>query len=208
MNLDTLLENGITFEQFALVSAAKFIGEPTDAPLPDKFVPFDHSKDLAKHKRKLARLKGMTKKQRLAFGNKLKVDAMKRRETALASAREMTERINALIAQLEAWEPPAGCKEMKEMMLVDLQLSLPNMAWKEQLLEEAKQTTAAELFALELIEADRLVTVKTGLIEKEKRQAQRRTAWVKALRESLEAAKRKAMEKFVIEVLGGGGRND
>jgi spore germination protein GerM len=123
-----LVENGQTLEQFVMGCARSFIGpmRNINGPIPTKFKADSYYKDeLTASQKKLAKLKAMDAKQRLAYGEKVKREVIAAEKQFIAQLEKESQRISDMIAQVKAWKVPSvNHKKLKAFMLNHLQEEL------------------------------------------------------------------------------------
>lgn len=180
------------FKDFALQCARAFGAlimmrdDPLNAPIPDEFTPDDyHIKKIDEAKAEIARLQAMTVDQRDVAWRSDYQQQRERHERWEAERREQRARYDAMLAKVEAWEPPTPDHiEMKAFMRQQLTESIKFDCGHDR--EAPVQKSREQWFAEALAEAQRSVDYHTREHEKEVERAANRTAWIRALRNSFQ----------------------
>lgn len=189
----TLMENGQTFQDFVMGCARAFGAlidmrdSPNDAPIPDKFEPSDYYvKRLIESREKLAQLKAMTDTEKDSFGQAEKAAEIQRIEQWLEKDQVENTRLEVMAAQVQAWNPPTNDhRGIKDFMVQQLRISTRDVTYVSSLLVEAVQKPAVAYYVGAISEAARNVQYFTAENAKEIERAEKKTEWVKRLRESL-----------------------
>lgn len=182
-----------TFAEFALQCARAFGAciemrdDPTDTPIPERFKPSDyHEKALAADRAELARVEKMTEAECKVAARAEHDEEVARRNESDARAREGVARYQAMLTEVQAWNPPtsehAGLKSFMVQQLVD------SIKWDKPFYadepppallpaDEWKRTKIAELM--------KSIDRHTEGYAEDVQRAEQRTQWVRQLRESL-----------------------
>lgn len=183
----------ITFRDFALQCARAFGAliemrdHPMDAPIPDEFKPSDyHQRKLTDARNVLAAAQGWSDEvaERLAHEDYMARNRAwtDRRDAAL----EREVRYNAMLAKVEAWQPPTEQHvELKSFMVQQITESMKfdcSMTYD----EEPLPLTGDEYRRATMARALKDIDYHTEQYAQDVERAEQRTRWVKALRESLE----------------------
>ena len=186
------IKDGITFEQFALGCARAFGAlvlmrdEPSDAPIPDRFEPSDyHTKAIAEARAELARLDAMSLGDAAIAAENEHLAAIERYRTRLADKRELRRKYEAMLAKVEAWEPPTPEHvEYKNFMRSQIAESID---WDccEKYDTEPKATMPREWLAEKIAAVRKNIEYHQGEHAKEVARTESRNVWLKALRDSL-----------------------
>jgi hypothetical protein len=178
------------FRAFALGCARAFGAlivmrdDPADAPIPDEFKPDGfYASRLADAEKRLAELKAMKPSDVVRAAAKARTEEMDYHRSAATRTATTRQRYEAMIRQVEAWQPPtADHVGMKEFMAAQLRESLD---WDCHDYQPPPEKSAGQWHADAVAAAAHAVaSAATSLAEETKRCADR-TAWVRALRESL-----------------------
>jgi hypothetical protein len=192
------IKDGITFEQFALGCARAFGAlvtmrdEPANAPIPERFEPFDyHQKALEKAHGQLSAVSAMTVAE-LSDAAKKQYEADRDRFLKLIAEKNVQRAsYDAMLAQVNAWMPPTDDHQgLKDFMVEQISRSIDFDCagdYYESELKKVKQMTADEYKADLVQRLHRDLQYHDAEHRKEVERAASRTAWVKALRESLGA---------------------
>lgn len=181
-----------SFHEFVLSCARNFGAliemrdEPLDAPIPDAFTPSDyHVTALAKAQAEYDRLIGMSDDEATVEANRLadEWDAKLADQEATRVARKA--RYEAMLSDVQAWRPPTSeHKGLKDFMIEQLTESI---RFDCSTYEYPSPTRDGGDWRYEaLAKARRDIEYHTVEHAKDVFRAAERTAWVRALRESLE----------------------
>lgn len=180
-----------TFGEFALACARNFGAlvemrdEPMDAPIPFEFQPSPyHSEALRKAQEHLGRLVVMSTNEAAELATKEFTEAEKSWKESRAKQVELRARYNAMLTQVTAWQPPTeehkGLKEfMTDQLLECLRSDCATMR------AYPTQRSGAEWLKEQRDRATKDIDYHTKQLAEERKRAQERTAWVRALRASL-----------------------
>lgn len=178
------------FPTFALKCARAFGAcimmrdDPMDAPIPEEFNPGTYyAERLASAREKLATLRAMTAEQADAQAAAAYEQGCKSADEYDAKQAEQDRRLDAMLAEVEKWTPPtAEHVEMKSFMVQQLTIS-KNGDYRA---SRPKKMTGQEWLEAETKEAFRQVGYHAEEQAKEEERAKARTAWIAALRQSLQ----------------------
>lgn len=188
-------ENNPSFRDFAMRCARAFgvlvtmRDEPLDKEIPEEFKPNSyHLQAIRKATSDQSKIKNMTKEECLVEATKAKSNEVRYYSDLLAKQYVLIGRYKAMCAQIKAWTPPTKDHEgLKEFMLEQLDVSWPDVEYYERELQRAENITidAAQWnkAAIERLEIEIKHHTKENEIEIER--AQKRTEWLRKLRESL-----------------------
>lgn len=126
------VQDGISFEEFVWRCARNFGAlilmrdDPMDAPVPERFEPSDyHPKRLAEAEAELERVSKMSPSKAGVAARKEREEALRYAAEYFAKQVQISDRYRAMIAQVEAWQPPTSEHVgLKEFMLQQLNESL------------------------------------------------------------------------------------
>ncbi len=183
------------FDDFVLSCARAFGAlilmrdDPPDTPIPDEFKPESSysEKQLAKANDVLSVARGWSDATAEAAADTDYKHAHYEWEQHLQRTAAMKARYEAMLEKVQAWEPPTpDHQELKEFMDKQLRESIDfDCAGVERWYPEPQRKSGAEHKAAMIVIAERDIEYHTEQIAKEAERAQGRTAWVRALRDSL-----------------------
>lgn len=188
-----LMEKGQTFQQFIMGCARAFGAlitmrdDSSDTPIPEKFEPTDyHVKKIEEATTKLDRLKAMSDKEKVAFGQKEKSAAIKQNEQWLKKEMAENKRLGEMEAQVRAWRPPTpDHKSLKDFMLQQIGTSKNSLEYIETHLKDARDKTPMAYYIAAVSDAARDIKYHTEENEKEVERVNGRNEWLKQLRNSI-----------------------
>jgi hypothetical protein len=182
------------FSDFAMSCARAFGAlitmrdDPADAPIPEKFEPSTSYYDgaLERARKTLAEVEVMTPEQCDKEAAAQHRDALEDRRKRCAEKDVVRERYTAMLAKVEAWEPPSSEHvEMKSFMAKQLRDSID---WDCKVYgDDPKPITGADWRAFQLTEARRTIKYNEAERAKEIERVEGRSRWVRQLRASLSA---------------------
>lgn len=186
-----LMEKGQDFRSFVLTCARAMgacIMQRDDSleVLPEKQKPSDyHVKALADAEKKLAKLKAMSQKKQIEYGEEMRSKAVASAMKSRSKEQEEESRLDKMEAQVRAWNPPTSDhKGLKEFMLQQIATSRHG-DWMEKYVREAQDKSPEAYFAGELSSAARDVRYHSEEYEKEIARTNERNAWIDSLYKSL-----------------------
>ncbi|WP_022886396.1 hypothetical protein [Glaciibacter superstes] len=185
-----------SFEEFALQCARAFGAliemrdEAPGASIPDEFAPSDHHRrGLDEAKAKLADLSALRDDDWALCEVASRQNRTAEYAAAVERAAAMRARYEAMLVQVEAWEPPTQEHQgLRDFMLQQLRESI-KFDCSTRYLTEPEVQSVDEFRAQELAAAQWSVDYHAEGWAKEQERAASRTAWVRALRASLAAVK-------------------
>jgi hypothetical protein len=194
------IADGITFEQFAFGCARAFGAlvtmrdDPSDAPIPEHFAPSDHhQKRLEETHAEMDQIKAMTGAQLTECAMADHRAELNRYHEYIAKENALRGKYEAMLEKVNAWVPPTSeHSALKDFMAEQIKQSIQfdcsptSTYWQEQIAALAEQTPD-EWKAKRLGKLYRDLEYHETEHRKEVERAASRTAWVKALRESLGA---------------------
>lgn len=180
-----------TFEEFIFDCARNFgalitLRDTPNAEIPEEFEPSSHYAEwLAEAKAELQRWRTLSDEEVEAEMYREYEEAKQRKADAEVKAAKRRERYETMLSEVEAWQPPTvNHINLKSFMVDQIQKSIEHDCSTSWLRLPSLQPTP--VFRQKKIEdAERRVERYTGERDDEIRRAADRTAWVKALRESL-----------------------
>ena len=188
------IKDGIDFKTFALNCARAFGACVTlrDEPaggdkIPDSFAPSDyHAKAIEKAKVELAALSAMTPSDFESCATKAWEDAETKRLTRLEENRKQREAYEAMLEKVKAWTPPttehAGLHEfMRTQIEQSIEFDCNDNYYK----TPTVRLTGDQWFAERLSALRQTLDYQIKMHQEEVERAEKRTAWVAALRSSL-----------------------
>lgn len=190
-----LYDDEQTFEDFALGCARAFGAlvfmrdDPSDAEIPEEFTaPSYHLEAVERARQRMEELAAMTDEEceqaaLKDFDAKVTADTKSRSER---TARFL--RYEAMVEMVNAWHPPTSDhQELKSFMLDQLKQSIDfDTRGFDQFEAEPKKLTGFQWRDEEAKRAGSDLVYRLAEHEKETQRATERTAWVRALRESLQ----------------------
>lgn len=190
------IADGIDFKTYAMNCARAFgalveLRDSPEAPIPDEFKPSTYHADaITKARGNLTALQAMTEPERERAAAKAFDDAETRRAVRLQERRDLRRKYEAMLASVEAWAPPTPDHAQYHAFMRDqITESIKFDCSERDFFDEPKKPQAgAEWAAAREAELRRDVTYHEEEHAKEVRRAAERTAWVRALRQSLTGA--------------------
>lgn len=182
----------VTFEQYALGVARAFGAcvtlrdDPKDADIPDKFEPSDHHKKrIDEAKARLIYVDSWDENQWETKAERAYESELKKYHERLAKTKDLKLRYEAMLAKARAFKPPTPDHEEYAKMLVEqLEKSIEFDCSTKYLTEPTKKTGSK--FKAEVInDLCKNIDYHEKEHRKEVERAEKRTAWVRALRESI-----------------------
>jgi len=160
--------------------------DPMDAAIPDKFEASSyHTEQLEKAEADVARIKAWDdteadRQAQLAYDR-----AQREYEESLAKRAAMRERYEAMLAQVKAWTPPTSEHQgLKDFMVKQLEESI-DFDCGTDYLTVPERLTGAAYKEQQLHSARWNASYHTEHGEADKKRANERTTWIRALRQSL-----------------------
>lgn len=189
------IAKGITFQQFAMGCARNFGAlitmrdDPADAPIPETFEPSSYyAKALKEAQERLSELGAMTPAQVESTAAKAHSDALVRWHERKAKRESLRQKYRAMLAEVDAWQPPtANHVGLKKFMTEQIRSSI-GFDCNDDHDDKPVKVSAEEWFLAEQKEAMRRLGYAAEENAKDIARAADRTAWVAALRASLQPA--------------------
>lgn len=179
------------FKDYALSCARAFGAlvmmrdDPADAPIPDEFKPDDHHKEaLAKSLAELSALHALTQDQREEKAKEYMIEKMRQYEENEKRVSSERERYESMLKKVRSWEPPtAEHQELRKFMDDQLTKSIAFdcCGWN----KIPEKVSSRKWFEDQEKSLLWSVSYHTVEYEKEVARARDRSAWVKALKDSL-----------------------
>lgn len=188
-----LCDGDVPFEKFVLTCARAFGAlmsmrdDRLDAPIPEKFEPHDyHAKALAAAAKALVEVRAMSVAECEEATFKEFREAQAAYESEVEHKRAVRDRLLTMRAKVADWKPPTSEHEgLKKFMVEQLDSTID---WDGKVyLTPAKRATPEDWRRNRIASLERDVQYHTEHHRKDVEQADSRTAWVKALRESLKS---------------------
>lgn len=187
-----------TFEDFAWTCARAFGAlilmrdDPADAPIPEKFEPSAHyAERVETTARTLAEFEALTTAEQADLYLAEQAENVARRAEQHRKRRELRERYEAMLWQVETWEPPtADHEQFKEFMVEQIKTSIDfdchpgSDVWPKRLPDRIEEWYEDKLDYLRR-DAERARESLAEEIERTKG----RNAWIDALRGSLNGSR-------------------
>lgn len=186
-----LIKDGIDFKTYAMGCARAFGAcimlrdEPADVPIPERFEPSDYHLDkIEDAKAALTRAEAMTKEEAEAAAQEEYQKAVDYRDHSIWRDHQLRQKYEAMLAEVEAWEPPTPAHiDLKKFMGDQIRESIGFDCGWHQPAPTLKSPMEFKAAAIEAAKRDLAYHTKEYAAEVER--AEGRTAWVKALRDSL-----------------------
>ena len=183
----------IEFPEFVMGCARAFGAlidlrdEPADAPIPDEITPSPYyQQNLDRARRRLAEVEAWSDERAAVEAARSNEEAVRDAIKANARSDALRGRYEAMLDQVEAWEPPTPeHEELKNFMASQIRDSIKHDCYETDIPEPV---TAEEHKARELNYARQQVGYYEREMNAEAGRARGRTEWLRALRGSLEAA--------------------
>jgi hypothetical protein len=188
------ISKGISFEEFVINCARAFGAcvtmrdDPMDKPIPEKFEPSDyHKKALVQEKRNLSKLNKMTEQQADSVAKHEYDTERKRIADSITKNNDLMEKYNNMLQQVNAWMPPTPEHfELKKFMVDQITQSIDFDGMGKYYNEHPpKLLTGKEWLATRKADTLRSIDYHTREYAKEVEVCEGRSAWVRALRDSL-----------------------
>lgn len=185
---------GADFQKYVLGCARAFGAlitmrdDPSDAPIPDRFEPYDyHAKAVKEAEATLRELDGMPLDEAERRANADYAEATKRNREMIQRNDDLRVKYAAMLKQVAEWQAPTSDHEgLKKFMREQIESSLDFDCSNEYYLKNAPtKLTAMEWRSAQVEKARRDITYHSKEHAEEVGRAATRTDWVKALRESL-----------------------
>lgn len=184
--------NDIAFPDFVMKCARAFGAliemrdYPMDATIPDKFEASSyHTEQLEKAEADVARIKAWDDTEADSQSQLAYDRAQRKYEESLANKAAMRERYEAMLAQVKAWTPPTREHQgLKDFMVEQLEESIGHDCSTDYLTVPERLTGAAYK-EQQLHSARWNAFYHTEHGEADKKRANERTTWIRALRQSL-----------------------
>lgn len=183
-----------TFEKFVLGCARAFGAlvtmrdDPADAPIPERFEPYDyHAKAIKEAEATLRELDGMPLDEAERRANADYAEALKRNREMIQRNDDLRAKYTAMLKQVNEWQAPTPDHEgLKKFMREQIEQSIDFDCSNEYYLRNAPtKLTAMEWRSKQVEKARRDIAYHSKEHAEEVGRAAGRTDWVKALRESL-----------------------
>jgi len=188
-----LMEKGQTFHEFIMGCSRAFGAlitmrdDPKDAMIPKRFEPSNyHAKSITESLGELAKLKSMTDKEKLAFGQAEKDEDIKSIERRFEKQRVENKRLEAMEANVRAWNPPTyDHRGLKDFMLEQINISKNDSRYIQTSLDAAIDKPEMVYYVEAVSNASHNIKYHTEENDKEIKRANERTEWVRQLRLSI-----------------------
>lgn len=189
------IADGIDFKTYAMNCAHAFgalveLRDSPNAPIPDEFKPSTyHAEAIEKARADLIALAKMTPAEGERAAAKAFDDAETNRAVRLQEKRDLRAKYEAMLAKVNAWTAPTPEHVgYHEFMRTQIEQSIRFDCDESYYLKPTKRMTGAEWAADRLASLQRDVAYHTKEHAAEVERAASRTAWVRALRQSLTGA--------------------
>lgn len=189
------IKDGITFEKFVLTCARGFGAlimmrdEPMDAPIPDEFKPSNyHREKLIEARKEKALLETFSDEAKDDYCKEYNDEQLARWEKRKAEKEALEVKYKEMLAQVIQWQPPTPDHEgLKEFMIKQIRESIDfdcNMKYD----EKPEPLSVEQWFQKRKEKVELNINYHTYENRKEVKRAADRTAWVVALKDSLQLA--------------------
>lgn len=190
---EKLMDQGQSFRDFAMLCARAFSAcilmrdDPLDTPIPEKFEPSNyHLKGRAEDEAEVKRLEAMTPEEQRAFGEARRREQIDHYCEALGKNVRENERLEAMAAQVEAWQPPTPIHQnFKKFMLEQLRISANRLEYYQDELRQARARLPYAFYVEALDKAKRSIAYHEEEYQREVERCAERTRWIQELRASL-----------------------
>jgi hypothetical protein len=191
-----LNDEDVTFPAFAMECARAFGAlilmrdDPKGTPIPDEFQPntsyYDESQAAAEAR--LAELRAMTPEDIVQANQEERADVLEQRARSTMERRDLRLRYEAMLAEVQAWEPPTedhqGLKDfMAEQITSSIKFDCTPISYP-----EMPASDPAEWFEAQVAKCERDIAYAEERRAEEIERVAQRNGWVRALRESLAPA--------------------
>jgi hypothetical protein len=182
------------FRDFAMSCARAFGAcidlrdEPASTPIPETFEPSPyHQERLAEALSELARVEGLSAEKWAAESQKEYDEALAKHKEDIAKVRATKDRYETMLSHVRAWTPPTLEHTGLKTFMVDQIVESIRFDCEERFYKAPVLKSPSEWHADALAKAKRDVEYHRGERAKEVDRSAGKTAWVKALRQSLAA---------------------
>ena len=190
------IADGIDFNQFAM-QCARAMGAcvtmrdaPLDAPIPERFEPSNyHLLKLEELRCEMERLRTMSPAEADVCAQQAYSDASAKNAEAIERCRSLRSKYEAMLDSVNAWSPPTPEHVgLKDFMVQQLLESIKFDCGEDYYIRHAlTQKTGEQWLADRVASVEKDLAYHTDEHAKEVQRAAARTAWVSALRDSLNA---------------------
>ena len=193
-----LVEDGQKFPEFVLTCARAFGAlislrdEPLE-PVPEGFEPSSsgttyHLDGITRAKDLLAKLKAMTFEEQQTYGEAIRLAELKNTRSYMEKCEAENERVNTMIAEVTAWEPPSSEHvQLKEFMLSQLKVSLNDGSYYTKQLAATEASTPQKFYDAALEGAKHDIDYHEKHLLEDNERTKGASVWVKQLQDSLRA---------------------
>lgn len=188
---------GTTFAQFAIACARAFGAcitmrdDPHDAPIPEEFTPDPYyTKSIEDDERRLAELRAMSDADKERGALEAYQAACRHHAEAAAKSEALERNYRRILDEVRRWKPPTvEHRGLKDFMIQQLEESIRfDCHTPEEMAKyypQPKRQLPGDWWDAQILEAERSLARSKKSLQGEQERAAGRTAWVKALRESL-----------------------
>ena len=185
----------VTFAEFAL-ECARGIGylavlrDDPDAPIPSTFQPSSMYTGMLKNaRREFEEISAWTDEVAERHAQEIYESALTERQERLDAKAALRGRLEAMLAEVHAWTPPtADHQGLKDLMIQQLEDAITHDCDTSYYLTPPKKMSGAEHKARRLVSLQDNIQYYTEQEEADRRRAEKRTQWVRDLRNSLDRA--------------------
>lgn len=190
-----LLENDLSFEQFAMLCARNFGAlammrdEPMDAPIPERLEPSEYAaKHLDESRQRLAYLQAMSEPERIAYGTEEIAKSIASRLETKAEYEVENAKLNAMLDKIKAWSPPSAdhiC--LRDFMASQCKISMHTIEYVDSNIESMRSEHPKQRWQADRDKAEKDVAYYTKETQHELDRTASSNKWLRELRESLAA---------------------
>ena len=162
--------------------------EPLSAPTPIEFKPDIkyHKEQLEKELAEMERLLNISDEDFHKEMVELRENAIKSATERLKSNQELDDKYKAILKDIEAWDPPEECKELKEFAINQIEISRPDLEWQKKHIEKSMVEDPDDIVKKELLDNCKWsIDYHQKEIKDEIDRAEAKTKFMKDLIESL-----------------------
>lgn len=189
-----MIQKDMDFPRFAMLCARAFGAlilmrdDPMDAAVPETIEPEPyHRTKIEEAKAKVSRLAAMSNDERIAFGEAKKRKGLEYCRASIAANNVTNAKLTAMLEKARAWEPPTPDHvRMKEFMVQQLTDSMERNTYHFERMDDLEAKAPVQLYAEAVKRAEESVAYHEKEWAEEVERAANRTAWVRALRASLQ----------------------
>jgi hypothetical protein len=188
-----LMESGQTFKEFVMTCARAFGAcidmrdSPMDKPILEKFsASIYHAENIKKAKDLIESLNAMTEKEKLEYGEKLKLEDVKNAQEYLEKREKEENRLIDMEGKVMLWNPPTSEHAgLKEFMLQQIGVSKTGLDYCRESLRKAKDKNVLDYYYNDINAAVNDIAYHEKEQNDEIGRVNERSKWIKDLRNSI-----------------------